>query len=336
MGGSSIPEADMNLMAAYLETLIHHPNPNRNMDRTLKTSVKGGDAVAGRDLYNNHLKSHCIACHGYAGGTDQNLDTPSEVDRRQPIKNPSLRLVYQRADIFNPTSGQTSLSGFGLGSDGTRFLLPKVHPYALDQLTTAKELADVAAFILSFDTATAPAVGYEVTVTPQSISASQTAADLALLEVRASTGESGLVASGNVLGRHRSYRWNVASQRYLSDSSADSPLTRAQLLGMISTNDALHFSGVLPEQVSRLGGDRDNDGVLDQDEILPAMAIFQTPQAIQFRWPAGYEWFPEAAATLSGPWSPWAGAISRQNVENSGDVIGTPQQRGFYRLRRTW
>lgn len=337
MGGTQIPAADMDLMAIYLQSLIHHPNPNRNMDRTLKTSVNGGDAVAGRDLYNTHLKSHCIVCHGYSGGTDQNLDSPSEVDRRQPIKNPHLRLVYQRSGIFNPTAGQTSLSGFGLGSDGTRFLLPKVHPYALDQLTTPKEQADVAAFVLSFDTGTAPVVGYDVTVTPPSASASQTATDLALLEARAATGEAGLVATGNIAGRHRSFRWNTTTQRYLSDSSADAPLTRAQLLAMLTTTDALNFSGVLPEQTARLGGDRDGDGILDQDELLPAITLTKEPAALRLKWPAGYDdWFPEGASTLNGPWSPWADAILRQPLESNAVIPSPLLPRNFYRLRRTW
>ena len=81
--------------------------------------------VFGRDLFINHARSHCATCHGFNGGTDQNLDLPGEYGRIQAIKNPPLRLTYQKASIFNPVNGQQSLSGFGFGSDGTMHLLPK-------------------------------------------------------------------------------------------------------------------------------------------------------------------------------------------------------------------
>ena len=336
MGGALLPEADMDLMAAYLGSIINHPNPNRNLNRTLKTSLNGADAAAGLTLFNNHLKSHCIVCHQYSGGTDQNLDTPSEVDRRQPIKNPSLRGVYQRAGIFNPTAGQTSLSGFGLGADGTRFLLPKVHPYVLDQLKTAKELADVAAFIISFDTATAPVVGYGATITAATASQPDTATDLSLLETRAGTGEAGLVATGMVGGKRRSFRWDKNTQRYLPDTAQGLPLTRAELLANLTANDALNFSGVLVEQAARLGGDRDEDGILDQDELLPAVSILPTPVPLSVTWPPLHDWFPETSADLTGPWEPWPGEVSRQLLEHRAIIPGPLSPRGFFRIHRTW
>lgn len=63
MGGSEIPASDMDALTEYLLSLRHHPNPNRNPDRSLKTSINGGNAVTGRLIFQTHEKSHCMMCH---------------------------------------------------------------------------------------------------------------------------------------------------------------------------------------------------------------------------------------------------------------------------------
>lgn len=332
MGGVQQPAAQMDLLAEALRSILNHPNPNRNPDRSLKTDVNGGDATAGRLLFNSHNTSHCIICHSYNGGTDQNIDLASEVSKTQFIKNPPLRLVYQRAGIFDPTPGADSLSGFGLGSDGASHLLPKGHPYFLDILRNQTQLDDLAAFIVSFDTGTAPSVGRDLAVT-LTTDPTEVTAHCDLLEARATLGECGLVASGQLNGATRSFRWDATAQGYRGDSLNEPTRSRSELLALIhQPNDALNITGVLPSETLRLGGDRDLDGVLNQDEALPALEISQDSLA----WPRAGDYFPESSISLQGPWASWtmnslsAGAMTLSPITPDSD------RARFFRLRRTW
>lgn len=332
MGGIAQPAAQMDLLDQALRAIANHPNPNRNPDRSLKTDVNGGDATRGRLLFNSHNTSHCIICHSYNGGTDQNIDLAGEVSKTQSIKNPPLRLVYQRAGIFDPTPGGDSLSGFGLGSDGSSHLLPKGHPYFLDILRNQSQLDDLEAFILSFDTGTAPSVGRDLAVTAETDPAA-VAAHLDLLEARATLGECGLIATGQLDGSPRSFRWDAATQRYLSDSVAEATRTRGELLSLIQRPaDSLNISGVLPSETLRLGGDRDQNGILNQDEALPELTITST----SLQWPTANDIYPEASTTLQGPWLPWTAETLLENSSARSPINPEGESTRFFRLRRTW
>lgn len=337
MGGTARPAADMDKLAGYLRGLRHHPNPNRNLDRTLKTNLAGANPTTGRDLFNNHTRSHCLVCHGFDAGTDQNLDLPGLVSRTQPMKNPPLRLTYQKASIFNPVNGQQSLSGFGFGSDGSFHLLPKAHPYSLDALRNA-DLPHLTAFLLSFDTGTAPIVGYQVTVTPANAAAAATTADLALMETRAGWLDIGLVVSGNLAGERRTFRWDTTSQRYLADTITDPPRTRAQMLALVSgLEDTLTFSGTLVERAAALGGDRDSNGIRDRDETPPAFWIGTVPGGVRLRWSSYFDWYPETSPALSpASWTPWHVAPAEDGGTLYADDPRGSGARRFFRFSRTW
>lgn len=267
MGGEEIDDEDMAALTAYLMSLHHHPNPNRNLDRSLPTSFDGGNAVTGRSLFVNHIKSHCITCHSGLTGSDNNIDLPQEVGSPQPLKNPPLRTLYQRL-FFDPRAGATSLSGFGILHDGSGFELPIGHAYVLDQLNTLQELRDVAAFMMCFDTGTAPLVGRSTLVTTGNRNDTTLLAELALLETRSlgSDPDCDVVARGHWQGALRSWRFDRSTQRYHADRAADDSLSRAELLAGLQAGDSLTVMGVLPGQGNRLGGDWDGDGVLNGDD----------------------------------------------------------------------
>lgn len=267
MGGSQIDAEDMDALVAYLETLRHHPNPNRNLDRSLPTSFGNGNPVSGRNMFNDHLKSHCITCHALPTGSDNNIDLQQEVGSTQPLKTPQLRTTYQRL-FFSPNTGSTSITGFGLLHDGTggENFLPTVHPYVLDNLNTQQEFNDVASFVLCFDTGTAPVVGFSVTLTSLDSADSQVLADVATLEARASAADCDLVVRGVVSGVARNYLFNKTSQTYRADRAAEGSMTRAALLAGLTATDAVTFLGVMPGDGQRLGGDVDLDTVLDGDD----------------------------------------------------------------------
>jgi len=336
MGGSQIPAADMDALTAYLLSLRHHPNPYRNPDRTLPTSLRGGNAVTGRNMFNDHEKSHCMMCHALPAGTDQNIDERREVGGTQDMKNPPLRTVYQREGLYDPTAGAVSLSGYGLGSDGTGHVLPIVHFYQLDRLNTTQELKDVAAFVLAFDSGTAPAVGRAANISSANKSSSLVAAEFILLEARAAAADCDLVVRGRIAGIHRSFRYLPATARYVPDRSGEAPLTRAALLALVLPGDHLQLMGVLPGEGPALGGDRNRDGILDGDDVLPPLVIRKVPGAASLRWPGPSQaWYPETSTDLSGPWVPMT-APSEFLPEGETAAWPLPESpRRFFRLRST-
>ncbi|MBB5351812.1 DNA-binding beta-propeller fold protein YncE [Haloferula luteola] len=339
MGGVLQSDETMDDLASYLMSILLHPNPHRNLDRSLRSDLPAGDATKGLTVFNDHLLSHCIVCHDYNAGTDQNLDFAPSVGRLQPIKNPPLRLVHQRAGQFDPTAGAQSLAGFGLGPDGSGSVLPIVHPYSLDQLdkppmTAAKRanLANLKAFILSYDTGTAPVVGYDLTLNSQRRSSADLLTQLALLETQAGYEWNGLVAWGRVGGIKQSFRWDPDSSTYVSPGH---PLDRAALLDLLQPGDALTFSGIPLEELHRRSDDRNGNGVVDSDEKAPVPFLLRDAGNLSLKW-TGIDWFPESSGSLDGPWLPAPGEATQQNLESILPIDRTGSRRHFYRLRRTW
>ncbi|MFC7336928.1 hypothetical protein ACFQY0_07045 [Haloferula chungangensis] len=337
MGGDLVPESHMDRLTEYLLSIKLHPNPNRNLDRTLKTNLDGGNPVNGLTIFNDHNLSHCIVCHDFNAGTDQNLDDNFSVGSPQAMKNPGFRQLYQRADIFNPNG--ESLSGFGLGSDGSGHELPIVHPYALDRLDrlpmTAQKrqnLADLKAYLISFDTATPPTVGHEQTITPANRNDSEITNHLTLIESQAENGFIGVVAWGRHSGTSKQLRFDPQTRQYISDSSTEAPLTRSELLSLLVDGDALTISGVSLEEAIVRGGDRNSDGQPDRDESHPQVLISSEGEELYLEWGSRSDWFPESTSDLNAPWLPASGELAPPRFN-----IPSPRpEKQFYRLKRTW
>lgn len=336
LGGAQLATADLEAMVAYLNTLRNHPNPNLRRDGTPPASLAGGDPLRGADLFTVHA-NHCNLCHTVPRGTNNVIDLPQEVGSPQPLKNPSLRTVYQRL-FFNPNSGAESLSGFGLSHDGSGHSLPTVHPYVLDELGVASpnDFADVTAFVLCFPTETKPVVGESITV--NSVTAGTAATDLAQIELLARQQACDLAVRGRIGGQAFSFFFNRSTQRYEADAAAAPALTRAQLLALLSPGDALTFLATPPGEGLRYGGDRDENGTRDRDEAAPQLRIEAAVAGARLRWPATPAgWQLEGATSLLSPaWSPVLGSrsLSAGWLQREEPYGSAPAR--FFRLRRTW
>jgi hypothetical protein len=282
------------------------------------------------------VKSHCITCHAGPQGSNNNVDDFRLTDSRDQVKTPPMRTVYQRM-FLDRSPGAQSITGFGLGRDGTGAanFLPTVHAYDLDNLETLTEFANVKAYLLCFDTGTPPSAAYARTVTTANMAQSAVLADLSAME-SASLSWSDLVVQGMVGGRPRSYRYSRTSSRYITDKAGETALSRSQLLALLGTNDAITFTGMPFGQGNRRGGDRNRNGVLDSDEPKPAMSLFRPGGSrVGLAWPeAG--WALERSPAPVGPWS-----LVLQPFERSGGTVRLDYDpagaaMGFFRLRRIW
>ncbi|MGH7149714.1 MAG: hypothetical protein ACREIU_03390, partial [Planctomycetota bacterium] len=88
-----------------------------------------------------------------------------------------------------------------------------------------------------------------------------------LLVDQAEKGRADLVARGELEGRSAGLLFDPETRRFGRDRRADPPLRLEELRGRIREGKGrLTFLGVPPGWGTRLGVDRDRDGVLDGDE----------------------------------------------------------------------
>ncbi|MBN9690447.1 MAG: hypothetical protein J0M24_09410 [Verrucomicrobia bacterium] len=337
LGGQLISEPDMSALESYLRTLRHHPNPNRTLDNALAATVAGGNPTRGRTLFNTH-NNHCSVCHVLPDGSDHNLDDPRNFGGRQPMQTPSLETVYQRAQ-FNSRTGESTVTGFGLGHDGIggKTSLPTVHFYDLDELRGV-DFADVTAFLFSFDTGTAPAVGHQRTISRTTATSLEWLAALTLWEGQAArTNGCDLVVVGQRAGERVQLLYAPEQQLYLPADPNQTPLSREQLLSGLEPGEALTFLGTLPGDGSRWISDHNGNGIADTSEPTPLLKVQSDATSLHLQWSDwGSGWLLESAATPAGPWLPnlerrrRAGGI----VEVESPNASFPSE--FHRLRRLW
>lgn len=335
MGGPELPTADIDSLSEYLRTLMPHPNPNRTLDNKLPTTLQGGDPLRGQTLFNS-VANHCLECHSdHAGGTN-NIDLHAEVGSSQPVKNPPLRSVYQRTS-FNPQPGAISRSGFGMLHDGSGFLLPTVHPYALDALETAADFADLRAFILCFDTGMPAETGASRTVTQASSADPAILNDIAKLQARAAFNFSEFNVYGNLGGRRRSFDFDSWTGRYMTDDASDPSLSINELLALLGPDDAITFVNLPYGWGYRRGMDRDFNFTLNGNEPFPSLSIGHVGAGMRLQWPAqATGWKLESAASPAATWETVTRTRSTvgSSVRLDDPIDGRPSR--FYRLHRTW
>ncbi|HYO52486.1 hypothetical protein, partial [Archangium sp.] len=269
LGGSQIASADMQAFTDFINTVRLSPNPNRNRDDTLPASFAGGDPRAGENTFlNEPFRSGltCNTCHTLtAGGTNRVIFPAGSLQEPQDMKTAHLRNLYQKNN-FRKTVGGTSLGGFGFTHDGAIATLDEflAQPVFGTLTTDPTRRANLNAFLLSFPTGMAPAVGYSRTVSSANASSTAVSSDVTLLESQARAGKIDLVIKGKVNGVVRGLYYNPLTRVYDVDASGATSVTWSQLQASAASGSS-HFTlmGVPPGTGVRMGIDRDADGVLD-------------------------------------------------------------------------
>jgi YVTN family beta-propeller protein len=250
MGGTQLSTANMDTYTTFVNSIQYLPNPNQNLDRSLPTSLAGGNPVSGLNDFLNvpgmANKTTCQSCHESDPGPGTNLliQPAADTEAKQPMKTPQLRAIYQKR-LFD-SEGTETIDGFGMTHDGTAsgvfvFLQgPKFSGY------TETEKTDIAAFELAFDTGTAPAVGYTRTLTAANVATAGVQSDWTLLQTQAAAANIDLIARGTINGQLHGLLYQPSSSTYISDTSGLGPFTQAQLQTLIQAGDILSIMGVYP------------------------------------------------------------------------------------------
>ena len=345
LGGPQLSLADMDAFREFVDTIVIQPNPNQNLDRSMPAlfpagDPNAGDPNAGRNTFENEnfsVNQRCTTCHGLPSGSSRVI-VPMPMGQSQNFKAPHLRNVYQKLG-FKRGATEVSLSGFGLMHDGNEgdlvnFLSqPFFGGFAAD---TARK-RNLSAFMQCFDTGTAPAVGYTRTVRAETLAAS--AADWSVLETQAvptaSVHSSDLVVRLIQGSERHSFVFRPATNDYASDQAGFGPLTRAALEAKVAAGATLSLMGVPRTSGQRIARDRNGNGILDADELLPRLEIALAAGVPQLAWPvAGAGHVLEFTDSLDPP--NWRPVTSPRTSAGSAILVSDPApgQQRFYRLRR--
>ena len=345
LGGSALSPTDMNAYRDFINTIVYEPNPNQNLDRTLPTSFAGGNPVLGRSTYLTNLYQPsqglaCNTCHSLPTGSDLLIDPDAVLPGSQGFKVAQLRATYQKTGLNrtkgSPATGTNSIGGFGYQHDGkfedlVAFFSQSVFgTFATDGLLKT----NVQAFVLCFDTGTAPAVGYSRTALATNVNSASLSNDWSLLEAQAALGTNiELVVKGTIDGVRHGLLYQPGANNYKLDSTNAAPLTRAQLAAKILAGDTLTFMGVPSGAGNRMGLDRDLNGVLDGDVPLPQLQLALAGGSAVLSWPVSALGLLEETSNLTLPtWVNNTNAVEMANGFNY--VTNTPGASAkFFRLR---
>ena len=340
MGAPSLSDADMAAYRDFINTIAFEPNPNQNLDRTYATNIFGGNAAAGLStfLFTNYTTGlTCTICHTAppGPGTAKLIITAAALQESQDFKVPQLRSIYQKLD-FNNAAGTNTINGFGFTHDGTDPSLQTFlsRPVFVNIRTNTTIKNNLAAFVQSFDTGTAPAVGYTRTLTAANMGTASISNDWTLLESQAAVTNVDLIVKGTLGGVRHGLLYQPLAGTYKPDTTNLTAFTRTQLAAKVTAGDTLTIMGVPPGSGTRMGIDRDLDGVLDGDVPAPSLGLALAAGNVVLTWPygaAGYapqatvSLFPASWTNLTDPWN----ILNGQNV-----VTNVPSGSAkFYRLQ---
>jgi DNA-binding beta-propeller fold protein YncE len=261
-----ISETGMLAFGRFVLTMHYPPNPLQSLDRAPTNAQRAGAAFFNGPFLSDSGITNCVNCHTGPNGTNGRINF--EGDRSgQDFKVPQLRNLYEKVGRFHHSGPQ--VSGFGFSHDGstdTVVSLLQTELFVFPGSSAAEQdarRAEVAAFILAFDTGMAPAVGRQLTVAGALGGAEQTL--LAQLQARSNAGDCELVARGRVAGVDRG--WLFLHGQLVPDRTGEAAPVPAALLGTVTgPSNALTFTCVPPGEGRRAALDRDGDGFLDGDE----------------------------------------------------------------------
>ncbi|HTE05723.1 MAG TPA: YncE family protein, partial [Planctomycetota bacterium] len=200
------------------------------------------------------------------------------------MKIPQLRNAYERGG-FNVTQ-LSNRAGFGFAHDGSVDSIERFVSEPIFNVTSDQDVANLIAFVLSFSGSELPAgttstlqleppggtsldahaaVGAQTTLVSLPTAPPAQVALMNSLLALANAGKVGLIAKGHQGGIARGYRYGGGAT-WQSDRVTQT-LSTAALQAGAAAGSELTFTAVPAGTQTRLGVDRDLDGVFDRDEL---------------------------------------------------------------------
>ena len=263
-GDGDFSATEMARMEAYLNSISFPPNPNRNLDGSLKTSLAGGNPVTGQTLFNSGNLDfvQCVTCHTIPTGGSSQIISGNLLQEPQMMKVPHLRNMLEKTG-FDSLTSTSNTRGFGFTHDGavpTLFEFFKLTVFNFASGTTGdQQRRDVSAFMLSWDTGTHASVGAQATMGGSNPNGATRRNQLVSI---ANAGSAQLVAKAVLNGVERGYLYQSGS--FQTDVSGTTT-TLAALDALATATTAVTYT-LVPNGTGLRAIDRDGDGFRDGDE----------------------------------------------------------------------
>ena len=222
----------------------------------------------------------CDGCHNlnplagfFGSGGEQTFE-----NEPQTFKVAHMRNLYQKIGMFGSSNAAShtgdQVRGFGYLHDGAVDTVKNFLAAGVFNLSNSEE-DDLEQFSLAFPTDLAPIVGQQVGLDGAGNADINGRIDLLIQRAAASfdsamlggtVTECDLIVKGIVAGEARGWVYQPGSTNFQSDRSAETH-TDAELRTLAATaGNSLTYTCAPPGSGTRMGVDRDEDGVLDGDE----------------------------------------------------------------------
>ncbi len=261
----------------FIATIQFPPNPNRNIDNSLRSLLVDGNPINGESLYLNARIDGglitCNQCHAVPAGTNGQITPAVALQAAQSMKIPQLRNLYEKTGFAKSSTNNNR--GFAFTHDGSidslfNFLSLSVFNFPAGA-TGQQQRRDIAAFLMSFSVDTHAGIGVQVTLDGTN---NNDAAVLNLLNTMvglADLGEVGLVVKGSQpdgvggpsLARGYAYQGGGVFQSDRAAQTVDWNVLRSAA----APGHELTWTMVPLTSAARIGVDRDGDNFLDRDEL---------------------------------------------------------------------
>ena len=256
-GPRELTKSEMDDFTAFVQSLAYPPNPFENPDRTYPDPATGPSATRGLALFTSGRLDagvlNCSDCHaaasGFGTGTDQRLIAGTILHEPQSMKVPQLRGEFEKIGMVSAPGEQ--LSGFGYEHDGNVDSLLDFLRIPLFTFQSDDQRNDVVAFIMAFDTGTAPSVGAQTTVRADNKFSPAVADRINLLMSQADVGNSDLIVKGVWAGAHRGFLY-VGNGMFQPDRNGGSAISWQELVRSAGPGAELTFTGVPTGQGFRM------------------------------------------------------------------------------------
>jgi DNA-binding beta-propeller fold protein YncE/mono/diheme cytochrome c family protein len=273
---SPLTTAQMEAFAAFAVNLTYPPNPIANLDNSLTAAQAQGATVF--NTVNSDRLTQCNGCHVLNAtqgrfGTDGTLSFEGGVVS-EDFKIPHLRNMYQKVGMFaqNTATGSNlgdQIRGFGYDNEGATGSVVQFVSSVVFTLT-ATQRGQIEQFVLAFPSDMNPIVGQQVTVTAANAGRADVQNRLNLLAQRAAITtprpECELVAKAVFGSQPMGWVMN-AGQSFVPDITGGTAVSLQGLLGQAATaGAAVTFTCVPPGNGTRIGIDRDADGIPDRSD----------------------------------------------------------------------
>jgi hypothetical protein len=182
----------------------------------------------------------------------------------QDFKVPQLRNMYQKTGFTLGAGIQKR--GFGFLHDGSIDNLVDFLRLPVFSFPDTTARYEIEAFLLSFDTGTAPSVGRELTINGATKSSPGTTALLDSLYLEADLRNCDLIAHGRIGGVMKGFLYQPG-HTFISDLNSEGTIPADTLRSWASAGGEITYTGVPPGSGMRMAIDRDRDGYRDRWEL---------------------------------------------------------------------